>query len=102
MIGGIMYRTDLAYEANESLAKKIEGITLNTHSYSHGEVVELPVLHVADAGILGDGIGPRPRDDAVRGALCRVEGAQPQFRRHRPGRPRAGRRRCCAGSRRRW
>jgi spore protease len=43
MIGGIMYRTDLAYEANESLAKKIEGITLNTHSYSHGEVVELEI-----------------------------------------------------------
>ena len=41
--GGFMYRTDLAYEANESLAKKIEGITLNTHDYSHGEVVELEI-----------------------------------------------------------
>ena len=42
--GGFMYRTDLAYEANESLAKKVEGITLNTHDYSHGEVVELEIM----------------------------------------------------------
>jgi len=42
--GGIMmYRTDLAYEANESLAKKFKGITLKTHDYSHGEVVELEI-----------------------------------------------------------
>lgn len=38
-----MYRTDLAYEANESLAKKVGGITLKTHDYSHGEVVELEI-----------------------------------------------------------
>ncbi|HBC31250.1 MAG TPA: GPR endopeptidase, partial [Clostridiales bacterium] len=38
-----MYRTDLAYEANESLAKKVMGITLKTHDYSHGEVVELEI-----------------------------------------------------------
>ncbi len=38
-----MYRTDLAYEANESLAAKVEGIILKTRSYSHGEVVELEI-----------------------------------------------------------
>ncbi len=38
-----MYRTDLAYEANESLARKVEGITLKTQNYSHGEVVELEI-----------------------------------------------------------
>lgn len=39
-----MYRTDLAYEANESLAQKVEGIVLKTHDYSHGEVVELEII----------------------------------------------------------
>lgn len=38
-----MYRTDLAYEANESLAQKVEGITLKTRNYSHGEVIELEI-----------------------------------------------------------
>lgn len=38
------YRTDLAYEANESLAKKIEGVKLKTTDYKHGEVVELEIL----------------------------------------------------------
>ena len=37
------YRTDLAYEANESLAKKVEGIRLKTQDYRHGEVVELEI-----------------------------------------------------------
>ena len=37
------YRTDLAYEANESLAQKIEGIKLKTRDYRHGEVVELEI-----------------------------------------------------------
>lgn len=39
-----MYRTDLAYEANESLAQKVEGIKLVTKDYSHGEVIELEIL----------------------------------------------------------
>lgn len=38
------YRTDLAYEANESLAQKVEGIKLKTHDYKHGEVVELEIM----------------------------------------------------------
>ncbi|MEL7646454.1 MAG: GPR endopeptidase [Sedimentibacter sp.] len=38
------YRTDLAYEANESLAQKVEGIRLNTRNFSHGEVVELEII----------------------------------------------------------
>lgn len=43
--GGTMYyRTDLAYEANESLAQKVEGIRLNTRNFSHGEVVELEII----------------------------------------------------------
>ncbi|HHZ02563.1 MAG TPA: GPR endopeptidase [Tissierellia bacterium] len=37
------YRTDLAYEANESLARKVEGITLKTKNYTHGEVIELEI-----------------------------------------------------------
>jgi len=39
-----MYRTDLAYEANESLAQKVKGIKLVTKNYSHGEVIELEIL----------------------------------------------------------
>ncbi len=39
-----MYRTDLAYEANESLKQKIEGIKIGTKNYSHGEVVEMEIL----------------------------------------------------------
>ena len=39
------YRTDLAYEANESLAQKVEGIKLKTQDYSHGEVVELEITN---------------------------------------------------------
>lgn len=41
------YRTDLAYEANESLAQKVEGIKLKTHDYKHGEVVELEIMDEA-------------------------------------------------------
>lgn len=39
----MFYRTDLAYEANESLAQKVEGIVLKTHDYKHGEVIELEI-----------------------------------------------------------
>jgi spore protease len=39
------YRTDLAYEANESLAQKVAGIKLKTQDYSHGEVVELEITN---------------------------------------------------------
>lgn len=37
------YRTDLAYEANESLAKKVDGVKLKTKDFKHGEVVELVI-----------------------------------------------------------
>jgi spore protease len=37
------YRTDLAFEANESLAKKAERIKLKTRDYKHGEIVELEI-----------------------------------------------------------
>lgn len=39
-----MYRTDLAFEANESLAQKVEGVKLSTKNFSHGEVVELDIV----------------------------------------------------------
>ncbi len=51
------YRTDLAYEANESLAKKVEGITLNTHDYEHGEVVELEIKDKAAEKSVGKKMG---------------------------------------------
>jgi spore protease len=38
-----MYRTDLAFEANESLAQKSRGVKLKTHDFKHGEVVELEI-----------------------------------------------------------
>ncbi len=39
----MFYRTDLAYEANESLAKKAEGVILKTENFKHGEVVKLEI-----------------------------------------------------------
>ena len=51
--GGIMYRTDLAYEANESLAQKAEGITLKTYDYCHGEVIELEIRDEEAEKIVG-------------------------------------------------
>lgn len=47
------YRTDLAYEANESLAQKVEGIKLKTHDYKHGEVVELVIMDEAAEKAVG-------------------------------------------------
>lgn len=47
------YRTDLAYEANESLAQKVEGIRLETHDYKHGEVVELEIMDEAAEKAVG-------------------------------------------------
>lgn len=47
------YRTDLAYEANESLAQKAEGIKLKTHDYKHGEVVELVIMDEAAEKAVG-------------------------------------------------
>ncbi len=47
------YRTDLAYEANESLAQKVEGIKLKTHDYKHGEVVELEIMDEAAEKAVG-------------------------------------------------
>jgi spore protease len=52
-----MYRTDLAYEANESLARKVEGITLKTQNYSHGEVVELEIRDEEAEKAIGKKIG---------------------------------------------
>ncbi len=49
------YRTDLAYEANESLAQKVEGIKLKTHDYKHGEVVELEIMDEAAEKAVGKG-----------------------------------------------
>lgn len=39
-----MTRTDLAYEANESLATKVKGVNLVSHGFKHGEVVELEII----------------------------------------------------------
>ncbi len=47
------YRTDLAFEANESLAQKAEGITLNTKNYKHGEIVELEITDEAAEKAVG-------------------------------------------------
>lgn len=47
------YRTDLAFEANESLAQKVDGITLKTHNYNHGEVVELEIQDEAAEKAVG-------------------------------------------------
>ncbi|HBI71834.1 MAG TPA: GPR endopeptidase [Lachnospiraceae bacterium] len=55
--GGIMYRTDLAYEANESLARKVQGVTLKTHDYSHGEVVELEITDEEAEKAMGKKMG---------------------------------------------
>lgn len=49
----MFYRTDLAYEANESLAQKVEGIRLKTHDYKHGEVVELEITDEAAEKAVG-------------------------------------------------
>lgn len=39
-----MYRTDLAYEATESLAQKVQGVKLSTQNFKHGEIVQLEIL----------------------------------------------------------
>lgn len=51
------YRTDLAYEANESLAQKVEGIKLKTQNYSHGEVIELEIMDEAAEKAVGKKAG---------------------------------------------
>lgn len=48
-----MYRTDLAYEANESLMKKANGICLDTKNYDHGELVRLEILDDEAEKIIG-------------------------------------------------
>ncbi len=48
-----MYRTDLAYEANESLKKKVKGLKLNTKNFSHGEVIELEIMDDSAEKIVG-------------------------------------------------
>lgn len=40
----MFYRTDLAYEANESLKTKTKGVILETENYKHGEVIKLEII----------------------------------------------------------
>lgn len=49
----MFYRTDLAYEANESLAQKVEGVILKTENYKHGEVVKLEITDEAAEKAVG-------------------------------------------------
>lgn len=53
----MFYRTDLAYEANESLAQKVEGVKLKTQDYNHGEVVELEIMDEAAEKAVGKKVG---------------------------------------------
>lgn len=48
-----MIRTDLAYEANESLAQKVRGITLKTKDFKHGEIIELEIEDEEAEKIIG-------------------------------------------------
>lgn len=52
-----MMRTDLAYEANESLTRKVKGIALNTRNYKHGEIVELEIKDEEAEKTVGKKIG---------------------------------------------
>ena len=49
----MFYRTDLAYEANESLAQKAEGVILKTENYKHGEVIKLEITDEASEKAVG-------------------------------------------------
>ncbi len=48
-----MIRTDLAYEANESLAQKVRGVNLKTRDFKHGEIVELEITDDEAEKIIG-------------------------------------------------
>jgi spore protease len=52
-----MYRTDLAYEANESIAKKFEGVKFKTQNFKHGEIVELEIMDEEAEKAIGKKIG---------------------------------------------
>lgn len=52
-----MIRTDLAYEANESLAQKVRGVNLTTKDFKHGEIVELEIEDEEAEKIIGKKIG---------------------------------------------
>lgn len=52
-----MYRTDLAYEANESIARKFKGVKLETKDFSHGEIVELEITNEEAEKAIGKKIG---------------------------------------------
>lgn len=48
-----MIRTDLAYEANESLAQKVRGVNLKTYDFKHGEIVELEIMDDEAEKVIG-------------------------------------------------
>lgn len=48
-----MVRTDLAYEANESLAEKVKGVKLKTYDFKHGEIVQLEIEDEAAEKAIG-------------------------------------------------
>lgn len=52
-----MIRTDLAYEAHESMAQKVEGVDLRTERFSHGELVELEIKDEEAEKSIGKKIG---------------------------------------------
>jgi len=52
-----MYRTDLAYEANESIAQKFKGVKLETQNYKHGEIVELEIMNEEAEKAIGKKMG---------------------------------------------
>lgn len=52
-----MYRTDLAYEANESIAQKFKGVKLETQDFNHGEIVELEIMNEEAEKAIGKRVG---------------------------------------------
>lgn len=52
-----MYRTDLAYEAHESIAQKSKGVKLKTQDYNHGEIIELEIMTEEAEKTIGKKIG---------------------------------------------
>ncbi|MBP1927071.1 spore protease [Sedimentibacter acidaminivorans] len=52
-----MYRTDLAYEANESIAQKFKGVKLETQDFKHGEIVELEIMNEEAEKAIGKRVG---------------------------------------------
>lgn len=52
-----MTRTDLAYEAHEGLAKKCEGVILETQDLSHGELIKIEITDEKAEKIVGKKIG---------------------------------------------